>query len=411
MAQLPPLLAWLVFAGVVCIRSLDADARKVGRILLAAGVAAAALGAFYFVDFQFPPTIPYERDPGRIASAAVEFVTLSIGPGASNYWPASGWVVASLGMLTLVLLVQVMRTRPSERLRASAVLACMLGVVCMAVTCGWTRAGLSPQPGFDARYVSLPSTLLCCVYFAWCVYGSPAIGRVVRFSLFAILCALLSFNADFGVESATPRKRASDALLIDARAGEPIAMLAQTYWQELFFSRAEFEERLHQLQRARFAPFETGATGPAVQWPAAALPSGSRSRHAIIDLDVDDRTVCSVRPPGELRFEVPPGAHALSGQFGIHPRACAVGTRVSARFTVELVARNGRVDILFDRTLDPLSEEKDRGFQSFSVSLPHRPAGDLVLRTSVVPGADPERTWSFWSDLKFSATPPVDGPH
>jgi glycosyltransferase involved in cell wall biosynthesis len=415
MAQLPPLLAWLFFAGVACARSLGADVRKVGRILLATGVAAAALGAFYFVDFELQPTIPYEHDPVRIASVAVQFVTLSIGPRASKLWPASGLVVLSLCALTLVLLYRVMRDRPSERLRASAILACMLGVFCMAATCGWSRAGLSPHSGFDARYVSLPSNLLCCVYFAWCAYGSPAIGRVVRFSLFAIMCALLPSHAEFGVECATPRKRASDALLIDARAGVPIPTLVHKYWRELYMSRAGFDERLRELQRAGFAPFDTDATPPAVELPAdpansTAVPSGSRSLNPIIELDVDDRTVCSVRPPGELRFDVPPGARAMSGQFGIHPSAYDLGTRVSARFTVELVEKDGRVQILFDRALDPVSE-KDRGFQGFSVSLPDGLDGDLVLRTSVVRGADSDRTWSFWSDLKFSADPPSDGQH
>jgi hypothetical protein len=144
---------------------------------------------------------------------------------------------------------------------------------------------------------------------------------------------------------------------------------------------------------------------------APAIPGGSRARDPIVDLDFDGRTVCSVRPPGELRFDVPVGARAMSGQFGIHPRSYATGARASARFTIESVSPEGRIHIFFDRVLDPASREDDRGFQRFSVPLPGDLYDELVLRTSEVLGADPDRTWCFWCDLKFSADPPADGQH
>jgi hypothetical protein len=408
MAQLPPLLAWLAFAGFACARSPDANARASGRILLASGIAAAALGALYFVGYEFPAATPHTHEPSQLAATTIRFLSLSVGPATAIYWPVFAWIVSSLCAVTLVLLVHVLRTRPAERVRASALLAAMCAVVCMGLTVGWARAGLEEDPGVDPRYVTLPTIVLCAVYLAWCAYGSQIAGGLVQLALLSIPCVLLPFHTRFGLEYGRSHKQSSDALTAMARSGARISSIAREHWPDFYHDPIAFAERLRELANARFAPFDESqpASEPSAQFDPAspeAVPAGMRALKPIIDIEVDGERVRAVRPPGEVRFVIPAGARSVHGGFGIHPRSRSVEGRVSARFSIELVARSGSVRVLLDRTLDPAAREADRGIQSFAVSLPDACDDSLLLRTSPVPGSDPDMTWSFWTDAIFSA--------
>jgi hypothetical protein len=127
-------------------------------------------------------------------------------------------------------------------------------------------------------------------------------------------------------------------------------------------------------------------------------PLEARSAVTVSPRCCDGDEVLVVHPDGELAFQVPPGAHTVSGKFGITPDAYAKGATDGVQFTVVHIAPDGVERVLFRRYLDPSAEPRDRGMQTFRAELPQS-AGRVVCRTTNLPGKTVDCDWSYWTRI------------
>ena len=320
--------------------------------------------------------------------------------------PWSTLFVLALFAATAWLLVRVVRDHPDERARAAGVLACMLGIVTMAVCVGWGRTSDWKFVGIALRYVGLPTNLACCAYFAWGVYGSPAIGRVAQYGLCALMAALLPVHVWIGQDYAYTRTHTAADFVRDVDAGLSVSSLAIQHQDTFGYGPAELEPLLRYLDEARWAPFDRRpAEVPFVldaQHPYRMMPArpiAASSPHPIVPVAHLGDGVLIVRPPGELRFAIPDDARTLRCGFGIHLEAYKRSEDSAVRFSAEIEDAGAPAIQLFERTLEPACNGPDRGVQRVTIALPPGSHGELVLRTAHVPGHDPERSWSFWTGV------------
>jgi hypothetical protein len=110
-----------------------------------------------------------------------------------------------------------------------------------------------------------------------------------------------------------------------------------------------------------------------------------------------------VHPIGEVRFDIPAGATAATGEFAMRPETYLGGQTDGVEFQVEYAPSNTTLPSarLYERMLQPLTIKADRGIQRFRVVLPADVRGQLVLRTLPgVPGTY-DWDWAGWSDVRF----------
>ncbi len=127
--------------------------------------------------------------------------------------------------------------------------------------------------------------------------------------------------------------------------------------------------------------------------------------------------VVSARPPGrgllsgeealllsasaQLAFDVAPGAHRLTGRFGLSdtqpPGKAADGALFRA-----VLSRPGQDDVvLFERRLDPIERAEDRRLQSVDLRFEATGPSRLVLRSEAGPKAREGRDKSCWSAIRI----------
>jgi hypothetical protein len=115
---------------------------------------------------------------------------------------------------------------------------------------------------------------------------------------------------------------------------------------------------------------------------------------------VQGTPVLVVHADGVMRFQVPAGATELTGQFGITPGAYeGSGHTDGVQFVVEYRPEQGSPQTLFSRYLDPLNNAQDRGMQTLRVPLPGAAKGELLLRTTNLPGKNCNWDWSYWTGV------------
>jgi hypothetical protein len=103
-------------------------------------------------------------------------------------------------------------------------------------------------------------------------------------------------------------------------------------------------------------------------------------------------------PDGELAFDVPDGARAASGSFGMLQATYDPGATDGVRFTVAIEGERG-LEPLLERYLDPRAIEADRGFQTFDVLLPPGSGRRIVLLTGNEPGKHALGDGAYWADI------------
>jgi hypothetical protein len=122
----------------------------------------------------------------------------------------------------------------------------------------------------------------------------------------------------------------------------------------------------------------------------------------------EGQAVLMVHAPGEMRFQVSPGKHTLTGQFGLlagaydgKPGSCpAVGDGVE--FSILLKEEQKPEQVLFKRFLNPPLLEPDRGMQTLpGISFAVEKEATLLLLTQPGPANDAQCDWSFWKGIRI----------
>lgn len=119
----------------------------------------------------------------------------------------------------------------------------------------------------------------------------------------------------------------------------------------------------------------------------------------------EGQAVLMVHAPGEMRFQVSPGKHTLTGQFGIladayNGKCPPVSDGVEFSVVVKELETQERV--IFKRFLNPQLMEQDRGIQTLpGIAFAVEQEATLRLLTQPGPANDAQCDWSFWKGIRI----------
>lgn len=264
---------WLGYAGLVRRGESGKSAVLQGNTMLAfAGLSLLLLG-LYFVGYQRPSYHP--ASAGWISSlkVAMQFVSVGIGPAGGIGWPfATEWPVAGTfivgGCVASAVFLCVSAWRfPSQRVGIFGLLSFLLSTLLLAMAIGWGRSGMDPTAGFSFRYVTPAVLPLLGLYYTWGVYGPRPVGRLVQFSLFAVVCGAFLLNCQDGRTRARQGHDERAPIVEKIRSGTPPSEIAARHRQMLNSPKTEerltvleIEEQLtdwlKMLREARMGPYQ-----------------------------------------------------------------------------------------------------------------------------------------------------------
>lgn len=233
LGMVPPLALWLEYAAVLHWCSLARTGRRNAVILSVFAVVALLLCGLYFIGYNRVPYHPSTHNPRVIVRTALQFLTMSFGPGVVGlsfesrlpmpFWKAVCAAVAALLLLTCWTLAVNWREKPKERARTVGLFLFIGAMVSLALGLGMGR------DGFEIRYVTLSVPLLCAVYFAWTIYGAPPLRKMIGTLLFTTVVVLVVPNTWWGLRYARDLKSHLAAFETDMVGGTPAHELIQRY--------------------------------------------------------------------------------------------------------------------------------------------------------------------------------------
>jgi hypothetical protein len=105
---------------------------------------------------------------------------------------------------------------------------------------------------------------------------------------------------------------------------------------------------------------------------------------------------------GFLEFRIPSNAKYVKGNFGFASAAYLLGGATpGAEFRIEEESAEGSAQLLFSQELNPLTNPDDRGMKPFEVACPGTGERRLFLRALPLPGGNPARDLTCWSEIGF----------
>lgn len=108
-----------------------------------------------------------------------------------------------------------------------------------------------------------------------------------------------------------------------------------------------------------------------------------------------------VHTPGEVWFRIEdPKLKQLSGEFGLRPAAWTHSGALAGMIARVVFYRPGHIELLFEKTIRPGSNEADRTPQSFTVALPGEKGWIGLIFTSVNPPVNAHGQ-SWWKNLEL----------
>jgi len=255
LTQAPPLLLWAALLGLRNRVARDASTRRSARILLAGAALSASIGALYLVGFERPPGAALATSPVRVATAALQFLSLSIGPVAEDLWPFSAVILVLPVLAAAAALVRALRGGTRDGSRAAGILACMASVALMALAVALGRAGMTEAPLFATRFVMLPAPILAAAFLGMLACAPPRIARIGTGGLCAVMLLLLPLNARTGVRYGRTREHDHHLVAVDVARGMAPLELAERHHARLLADEVRCAWMLLILQRHGLPPF------------------------------------------------------------------------------------------------------------------------------------------------------------
>lgn len=111
--------------------------------------------------------------------------------------------------------------------------------------------------------------------------------------------------------------------------------------------------------------------------------------------------------PARIVFPVPPGMRAFSTLYGVENGALEHQTD-GANFIINLITKEGESVQAFQRYLNPVVIESDRGEQR--ITLPIDPPRHEKVELIIEPGPNGSNSadWTYWSTLEFGSNAPLE---
>jgi hypothetical protein len=406
LVQTPALLAALIVATSWSFRDGDARSKRGVRILFVILGLTAALVAVYPVGLRLPPQSSRTLDLVRIGEVAARLTTQVIGDAGRVWWPWSGIGIAVLLAATVTVLGASWRSKRSERRRIAALACGLAASACLALSIGFGRGSVEADAGFSLRYIPLMTPLVVTVVCTWVVYGGR-VGRWLAPGLLALaaLVADVSANPATGKVYAERRDGMAESFEADIRSGMRPREVAAKWSPAVYPSQRRLHEMLARLARLDMAPFDRMPPEVRARWTwlvSSLEPTRIEPEDVVLHRWIDETWPAWLVPGGcRIHFEVPPHVTKLEGEFGMLDATVARGSTQGARARVLAGARAGEeTDVLYERSIDPVHVESDRGRQKFAVTLkPGEPY--VVLEMTVPEDAQREARWAYWSTLDF----------
>lgn len=251
---------WWTYLALSHWRSDDLSARRKGLLLLVTNLAVLVLAIIYLHGLRRPVQIP--PTPGLQASlrTTLEFLTGSFGYHTGLAWPALGWAMLILIVVTMAAVLLALWKSPQVRLPATGFLLFLSAAAVLAFGIGWGRAGMGTGAGLQPRYVALMVPALACVYFVWQTCSSPAISRLMQILLFTLVSISLPTSVREALEFRRWRTQQMEAFKADLLNGMPVSLLVRRHIAFLdHFAEAPEEgaEAMRLLQRTGVGVFRS----------------------------------------------------------------------------------------------------------------------------------------------------------
>lgn len=409
LTQMPPLLAWMGACGLVLVRRTESEARRSGVTLLAGTAACVALVAYYFVDFQFPESNSHSFDFAHVLRTTLQFLSLNLGPVAVRFKIPAQLFVCSFAAIAAVFALLDARRDRMETWRASAIVATLAAACSIAVSVGISRTDMGYTAGLATRYVILPAPLFVAAYLALCRFGPRLWARAIQAAGCLALVAALPTDFTHGEVLGLQHLGSSNELRESVRSGAPIEAVVAQNWRPFYPTPEGFRARLLQLCAIGYPPFDDPEI--ARSWPKSdpyfmfdPRPRSVRDAGSATVRRILQENALLVRAESEIVLAPSRSTRKLTAAFGMLPNAWNGSLPDGRRsdgvaIVVEWRTETGAVRELFRRELRAHERESDRGVQKLELTLPDE-AGELVLRTHNVSGANQEYDLTFWSRVE-----------
>jgi len=404
----PPMALWL---GLVGWRQLAGNRRK-GILTMGLGIVVFCVIGVYMVGLQ-PEGDRLTAGAVATALGALEFLAASLGAiGMISVWPAMA-IVTALLFVAVIIIARAWSEGPQERIASSGLLMFLGGIALLGLTVGWARAGYGRGYIIEGRrFTPLATPMLCAVYLAAVRFPRRIPGRFVEMTVFALTCCVFAYNIRDGLDHGGVVRATKQAAVVDAWAGLSSEEIAERNY--IHSNKKTLAEGIEMIRGAGYGPFALSEGERSSRLKAhyrrlsamfATTPAGIRCAREVAPGVVEGRAVLVVHAPGEIRYELGMGAWMISGSFGVMPRAWIEAQTDGVGFAVVAADGTEGERILFERFLDPVRREEDRGFQTLGVSFAADGPATLVLRT--LPGPVDRHAWSFWTDIRVREQEPT----
>jgi hypothetical protein len=240
-------------------------------LVMGVGVLAVLLVGLYFVDYANAPGTAAGQPVAAVSLKAtletsIQVLSITLGPAVKPYWRLVGSVMLMLLLLSMAILMLAVLKEPRERLRALGLLLFIGAAGSLVLIVGRARAGLGEEYVLSGIYLNMALPALCCVYFIWIVYGSPAIKSIVQICLFIMPCLFFMPNLANGLGIGRYFSTSRQLFEQDIRAGVPPFILAERHITFLNPATDDINgiaSLLRQMQQAGIPQFRDMATDPA----------------------------------------------------------------------------------------------------------------------------------------------------
>lgn len=256
----PPLAAWLAYAGALRWRDGGPGSRRAGAAVVALATIACLPLVAYLAErsdtLRFPP--PLQQTSEGPVAGTLGF--LSMGPGkiGKELWPVSGLAVIGLVGLAAWVLWRRWRSDPAERLPASGLACFLFGAVLLAVGTGVARGHMAPRACLQYRYMLLAAPLILGLYWVGVRYGPAIRSPRVRLGLAAAMLLLAAWYNARGWHAAMGMREPVVELEQAIAAGTTPHEAAARFADILQDPAASLAAHLEMLRQARLGPYREG---------------------------------------------------------------------------------------------------------------------------------------------------------
>jgi hypothetical protein len=253
----PPLAAWLAYAGIRRWREGQPQSRRAGAIIVFLAVVVCLPLLVYAVErasaLRFPA--PVQATSEGPLGGTLAFLSLGPGKIGKELWPVSGLIIIGLAGLAACVLYRRWRSQLKERLRAAGLGLFLCGALLLAIGTGVARGHMAPRACLQYRYMLLAAPLILGLYWVGVRYGPAIRSRQLRIGLAAAMLVLAAWYNARGWNMAVGM-RGSVAELEDAvAAGMTPREAAVRFADALQDPVDSLCAHLEMLQQARLGPY------------------------------------------------------------------------------------------------------------------------------------------------------------